>query len=286
MAVPLIPLAGGGALSEAAATIIEKNILRKRKIGFLEYDVYGFLAITLMMIPLLFFFWGVSAQALELKNILILLFVVVCSAAANLLTFYALKWEKVTEIEPLRLFQPLFVIIIAFILYSSERQSPAPVLIAALVASLALVFSHIRKHHFQLNKYLIAALLGSLFFAIELAVSKSILGYYSYLSFYFIRCASVFAISFIALRPSPKSIDKKSWLMMAVASAIWIGYRMLLYSGYQTYGIIFTTLLFILAPVFIYLLAALFLKEKLDWRNILATIIIIACIAYAISASA
>ncbi len=90
MAIPLIPLAGGGAVSEAAATIIEKNILRKRKIGFLEYDVYGFLAITLLMIPLLFFFWGVSSQALEPKNLLILLFVLVCSAASKLLTFYAL----------------------------------------------------------------------------------------------------------------------------------------------------------------------------------------------------
>lgn len=227
-------------------------------------------------------FWKISPEAFQLKNVLIMLSIIVFASLANLLTFYAMKWEKITEMEPLRLFQPLFVIILAFIFYSSERQNPVSVIIAALVASLALIFSHIKKHHFQLNKYLIATLFGSFFFALELALSKSILPYYSELSFYFIRCSVIFLASFIILRPSPKTIDKKSWIYMIIASAIWIVYRMLLYFGYLHYDVIFTTLLFILGPVFIYIFASIFLREKWTKKNIISTIIILACVAYAI----
>ena len=134
---------------------------------------------------------------LKTKNISIFAFIILISVVANILTFYAFKREKVTELEPIRLFQPLFVIVIAFIVYVSERQISAGILTAALIASLALIFSHIEKHHLKFNKYMIAALIGSLFFAIELVASKAILQYYSPLSFYFLRCASIFIISFI-----------------------------------------------------------------------------------------
>jgi drug/metabolite transporter (DMT)-like permease len=282
MPIPLLPFAASGAVSEATATVIEKNILRKRKVEYKSYTVWGFLVISLLMALIVWKFWKISPEAFQLKNVLIMLSIIVFASLANLLTFYAMKWEKITEMEPLRLFQPLFVVILAFILYSSERSNPLPIIIASLIACLALVFSHIRKHHFKLNKYLTATLLGSLFFAIELVASKAILPYYSSLTFYFIRCSLIFIITLIILRPSPSSIDKKSWIYIIISSAIWILYRMLLYYGYNIHGIIFTTTLFILGPIFIYIFASIFLKEKWHWKNIVSAIIILACVAYVI----
>jgi len=282
MPIPLLPFAASGAVSEATATVIEKNILRKRKIDYKAYTVWGFLVISLIMALIVWKFWGIKTEAFQLKNILIMAFIILTSALANLLTFYAMKWEKITEMEPLRLFQPLFVVILAFIFYSSERNLPFPIIIASLIACLALVFSHIKKHHFQLNKYLTATLLGSFFFAVELVASKAILPYYSSLTFYFIRCSLIFLITVAILRPSPKAIDKKSWFYIALSSAIWIVYRMLLYYGYNIHGVIFTTTLFILGPIFIYIFASIFLKEKWTWKNVVSSIIILACVAYMI----
>jgi len=276
-----IPFAG--AISEAAGTILEKTVLRKRRIDYKVYTVFSFLAIVLVSLPLLYFFWKLEPEAYETKNFIILLFVIATSIIANLLMFYSLKRENVTELEPLRLFQPLFVILLAFAIYSTERNFS--ILIVALVASGALIFSHLRKHHLQFNKYLIAALLASLFFAIELVASRAILPYYSGITFYFIRCAAIFIFTFAIFRSSPKFIDKTSGFLILVTGAIWIFYRVVLYYGYLTYGVIFTTLLFILAPIFIYIFARIFLKEKLNWRNILAAIIIVACVAYAILAN-
>jgi len=280
MPIPLIPFAGAGAISEGAGTILEKKVLRKKKINFKDYQVFSFLSIAIVMIPLLFFFWNINSDAFQLKNILILAFVVLSSIIANLFVFYAMKWEKITEIEPMRLFQPLFVIILALLIYPSERTNHQ-IIIAALVASLALIFSHIKKHHIQFNKYMISALLGSLFFALELVASNSILQYYSPISFYFIRCSFIFLISFAIFKSKPGSIDKKTWIYVVGIAMIWVFYRILLYFGYVHYGVIFTTLLFILSAVFIYLFAMIFLKEKPTWRNLIAALIILACVGYA-----
>jgi len=273
-----IPFAG--ALSEATGVVLEKKVLRKKYINFKNYSVASFLAIVIAMLPLIYFFWRISPEAGELKNILIFAFVIASSVIANILIFYSLKKEQITEIEPIRLFQPLFVILIALVLYPSERI--AHVIVPALIASSALVFSHLKRHHFQFNKHLMAAFFGSLFFAIELAASKSILLFYSEITFYFLRCLSVLIIVYLIFRPSFKGMNNKSKVLIFITGAIWVFYRLILYYGYLKYGVILTTLLFILAPVFIYLFAGVFLKEKLSWKNILATIVIIICVAYAI----
>jgi drug/metabolite transporter (DMT)-like permease len=53
-----------------------------------------------------------------------------------------------------------------------------------------------------------------------------------------------------------------------------------MYYGYIKIGIISTTLVFMLAPIFIYAFAHIFLKEKINVRNIIASVIIIACVLY------
>jgi len=278
-----------GAFLEAAGTVLEKKILRG-KIDFKSYNVFGFLAIILLILPCIFilghffptlFSLKIHSSALELKNILIMSLIILLSILANLFIFYAMKWEKITEIEPIRLFQPLFVIIFAFLLYSSERQTGTPIIIAAIIASLALIFSHVKRHHLKMSKYSIAAFLGSIFFAAELVISKEILNYYSPMSFYLIRCFFIFIITLLIFRPKFSSIPNKKWPYVFLVAFIWILYRILLYFSYETKGIIITTLLFILAPVFIYIFSYSYLKEKPNWRNILAAIIIIVCVVYA-----
>jgi drug/metabolite transporter (DMT)-like permease len=67
-----------------------------------------------------------------------------------------------------------------------------------------------------------------------------------------------------------------------VTGAIWVAYRVIIYYGYLNIGVIFTTLLIMLGPIFIYIFAKIFLKEKLNWRNVVAGIVIAASVVYAI----
>jgi drug/metabolite transporter (DMT)-like permease len=187
--------------------------------------------------------------------------------------------------EPIRLMQPLLTILLAFIMsfffeiYYSERNYS--ILILGIIASATLVFSHIKKHHLIFDRYIVAALLGSLFFAIELVISKFILQYFSSFTFYFLRCLIILVITWIIFRPKLKC-DKKTSLFILLTGIIWVVYRIILYYGYEIYGIVFTTILFILTPIFIYIFAKIFLKEKLTLKNIISSIIILICVILAI----
>ncbi|MDP2925135.1 MAG: EamA family transporter [Nanoarchaeota archaeon] len=275
-----------GAILEGAGNIIDKKIVITHNVNYKNCTVYGFLALVLIMLPLTFFFWEIKPEAYSIPNLLIFMSVVFFSILANLLVFYSLKREKVTELEPIRLMQPLFTILLAFIFsfffaaYYTERKYS--ILLLALIASISLIASHVKKHHLVLNKYITAAILGSLFFAVELVISKAILPYYSSLTFYFLRCLLIFLITAFIFHPDIKSIKNKTKLLMLLSGAIWVSYRWILYYGYLSLGIVFTTILFILGPIFIFIFARIFLKEKIYLRHIIASIIIIACIIAAI----
>jgi drug/metabolite transporter (DMT)-like permease len=269
-----------GALLEAAGMTFEKKLLKKKNFNYKNYAVYEFLAIVLVMLTFIFFVWRIDELAFSAKNIAIFAGVILSSIVANLLIFYSLKREDITEFEPVWLMQPIFTIILAFLFYSSERKWS--IFILALIASVSLIVSHVRKHHLVFNKYLIAALIGGFFFAVELVLSKSILPFYSLFTFYFLRCLFVLIIIFIIYRPTGKEINKKVGIAFIILGLIWTVYRVIIYYGYEVYGIVFTTMLLILSPVFLFIFAVIFLKEKPKLRNIISSAIIIVCVVLAI----
>lgn len=274
-----------GAIAMASGTILEKIVLRKKKIDIKLYQVAGFLAIVLVMIPFIYFFWKLDSAAFELKNIFILSLVIFFSIIANLLVFYSLKWEKISNLEPARILEPLFVILLAVIFsffVSDLYERNLNITIPALIAAAALIFSHVKRHHLTFNKYFIAAIIGSFFFAIELVISRLILDFYNPLSFYFVRSSAILLISFLLFRPSLKKLNTKVRWQILATGALFVFYRIVVYYGYLNIGVIFTTLMIMLGPIFIYVFAKIFLKEKLEWRNVVAGIIIAASIVYVV----
>jgi len=273
-----------GALASASGTIMERFILRKKQTNVKLHHCLEFLAITIVMLPFIYFFWQISPEAIELKNLAILGLVILFAMTANLFVFYSIKGDKVSNLEPARIMEPLFVILLAlfisFFFNSEMYASSSRVLYPALIAGMALVFSHIKKDHLHFNKYFIAATIGSLFFALELITSRLILDYYSGFAFYFIRCASLFVLGVIILRPKNTRLDNSIYWGMLGLGAIWVLYRIIIYYGYIHLGIVSTTLVFMLSPIFIYLFAWIFLKEKPTWKNITASVIIVACVLY------
>jgi len=271
-----------GAFLEAVGTILEKKLLKHKKIDYRNYTVYGFLAIVLVLLPIIYFFHDVEEEAFFLKNILIFLLVIFMSILANVLFFYSLKKVKIIEFEPIRLMQPLFTILLAVIVYKSERNWT--IVLLAIIASIFLVVSHLKKHHLAINEYTISVYLSSLFFAVELVASKAIIQYYNPFFFYFLRCFFIFLFSFLIFKPSFSILakDKKIGVMTLIIAVIWVVYRAIIYYGYGAYGVVVTTLLFILAPVFLVILAVFFLHEKPSLKQIISIILMIACVVAAI----
>ena len=272
------------AIALGGGTVFERFVLKKRKVDIKLYQVASFLGIVLALLPFVFFFWYLDQSAFQLKNISIFFAVVVFAVIANLLDFYSLKGEKIVNLESVRVLEPLFTIILA-ILFSlfieGVYQRNIHVILPALIAALAFVFSHLKKDHLYFNKYFIAGIFGSFFFALELVMSMLILNFYSPFTFYFMRCIFVFSISLIFFSPNFGKLNGKVKWEIFATSAIWVVYRIALYYGYIKIGIISTTLVIMLGPVFVYLFAYLFLKEKVTWKNLVAAVVVIASVVYA-----
>lgn len=274
-----------GAIALATGIMIQKSVLKHRKINIKLYQSAEFFAIVLVMLPFIYFFWKFDLQALEFSNILIFILVVVFSIVANLFTFYSMKWEKVSNLEPAKVLEPLFVILLAIVFsffVENLYERNLNVVIPALIAGLALVFSHMKKHHLDFNKYFISAILGSFFFAIELVITILILDFYSPMTFYFFRSLSIFLISLIIFKPDFKELNKNIKLRILAVGFIWVIYRIVVYYGFLNLGVFFTTLMIMLGPVFVYLFAWKFLHEKIEKRNLIAAGIIVLCVLYVV----
>lgn len=275
-----------GAVALATGTIIEKLILKRKNLSIKFYETYSFLTIVLVMLPFVFLFWDVSPEALTTRNILIFVLVSATAILANLFTYYSMKWEKISNLEPAKITESLFTILLAiafsFIFGDALFERNTKVIIPALIAGAALLLSHVKKNHVYFNKYFLAAIAGSFFFALELVFSRLLLEFYSPFAFYFIRCVSIFLFGFIVFREKiPKDLGHSTIFHIFITAAVWVVYRIAIYYGYMKIGIISTTLMLLLGPIFIYLLAWKFLKEKPSWKNIIASLIIVACVAYA-----
>jgi drug/metabolite transporter (DMT)-like permease len=272
------------AIALAGGTVLEREILKGKGITIKQYQILGFLAIAIILLPLLYFFWKLDSEALQLKNILIFLGVIVASVLANGFTFYSMKGEKVSNLEPAKMLEPLFTILLAIVFsffFQGIYESNSNVIIPALIAGLALIFTHVKREHLSFNKYFLAAIIGSLFFGLEIVISLLILHFYSPITFYFLRCSAIFLVSLIIFHPKFSNIEGKLKLKIILIGVIWVIYRVVAYYGYLKIGIISTTLILMLGTTLTYVFAKIFLKEKINMRNIIASVIILACILYA-----
>lgn len=277
-----------GAFILATGTVVQRSVLKKRKININLFQSAQFAAIVIACLPFLYFFWKLEPGFLTLANIGIFFLIIIFSLIAIRFSLYSMKWEKITHIEPAKILEPLFTIILAilfsFIIDSTLYERNLNVIIPALISGLALVLSHIKKHHFEFNKYFIAAILGSFFFALDLVTSRLILDYFSPLTFYFLRCATILILSLIIFKPNFEMLAPKvRWEILGVGF-LWVIYRVMVYYGYLELGVVFTTLMVMLGPILVYFFAWKFLKEKLDRKSIVAAGVIVACVVYAILA--
>lgn len=274
-----------GAIANSGGVIWQRIVLVKKKVDIKAFQVAAFLAVTLLFLPFVYFFFKISPEAFTTTNILLFLLVILFSVVANLALFYSIKGERVSSLEPAFALEPLFTIILAVVasfFFAGLFDRNINIIIPAFIAGIALVFSHVKKHHLRFDKYFTAAIFASFFFASEMIVSKFILDYYTPLTFYFLRCIGVFLISLVIFRPKLSGINNKIKLEILGIAFLWIVFRVIVYYGYLNLGVVFTTLIVMLAPIFTYFLAWWILKEKIRWQDVVTALVIIACVVYAV----
>jgi len=273
----ILPLIG--VVTDAIYLTTTKVFLRRfgkftsREFGWFLFVV---VVIILAIIVPLTGHWPTLAQFQTSFGWLVMAAILAC--AYNLLFFWGMEHETISEIEPFLLFAPLGGIVITSIFYPSERF--VQVYTAIAIASLVLLWSHYKRHRIALSRGIWAIIAYIILSGLELVVLKQLLSTYSPLTLYLFRCVLILIGLTIIVRPrlsilKPHHLPFLGFLGVLVVSSVWATY-----SAYQIRGISETRFVFTLSPILVYWLSAVFLKEKWHVRTILASIVIIGLVVW------
>lgn len=275
----LFPLAA--AILQAASFTLDKVALSIKRVGFKNYAAVSFPLIFL--ISLIAFAIVRPPLSGEMLGSFIPLLLAISAGiviAINLLFYRALDGDNLSELETLVLLEKIPIILLSSLFFADERNFA--VLIPALIASSAIIWSHWERHHFRLARKTAAYLIPTLILApIEASIAKIILETWHPISFELVRSgiiAAVMSILFMRyIEKTPLPAFGPLLITNILTTIAWI----LFYYSYKVSGIVYTALLFSLQPLLVYFAAVFFLKEKFHRKKFIAFLVVLAAIAYA-----
>lgn len=233
------------------------------------------IVVALVVSPWLF---HIDPSALEHRYLWWLIALAFLATNHNLLYYYSLEYEKIAEIEPFLLFNPLVAIVIASLFYADERSWH--IYAAAIIAVVVLAWSHLKRQHLRLGKPLVALLLFSVLYGLEAIVIRHLLAVYSPLALYLVRAIAVALFLLVLEKGKIAKLPLRQvpyFLLIAVGA---VAASVSLYLAYQTVGISLTIFILLLSPVLVYLLSVLCLRERLKWKNLVASAVIIGLVIW------
>lgn len=268
------------AVSGSLVVILSKITLTGRHVSVHVFTPLIFLflfLITAVLVPWLGRFD--FAAALKPTPFLAAAVVVIIAAIWNVFQDRAIKNETVQEFEGFILLVPLLTMVLSGLFFDIASTSPR-VFVSVLVASAALVIGHFEKHKIIFNRNSRWLLLAVLLMAIENNLQNYLLEIWSPTALYFVRTFFVFVLLMVAAKPTFDHLSVKSiWLTFAAALA-GVAHMIAKFYGYQTVGIAYTTLVLVLEPVFTFTFDKIILREKIQPRYLVATIIILSAVVY------
>lgn len=272
------------ALANSLETIIAKVALTKRNLQIRHYVPYLFLYLFFFSAIASPFFGYVNWNLLLSPQFIFLFLVMILLAIVwNIFYYESLKKEKLMEFESIVIFVPLVTILLSWIFFPETWQ--VKVGIAAIVAALALIWSHWDHHHLNFDHYSLNLLVAVLLMAVEDVIVTELLRdqVISPVSLYAIRTFILFGFFFAYYRPKVEKVDPKSLNIVGLSGLLGAIFMIFKYYGYQSVGIPFTALVTIAAPITVYIGSATVLKERQKAKVLIATAIIAIAIIYATS---
>lgn len=265
------------AFSNAVEIILDRTIMTKEKVTFIAMMSLNMFFVFVFTSALFPFLGTVDLVAFTPKYLIPFGAMIAIAYAYNYLYYYSLKHEKIVEVEPLAMTHGLLSVLLAALIFPSERH--VIVFPLAIVAALALIFSRIEKHHIRFDRYAFSMLGFAFLFAVETLFLKQLLLVYSPLALYAIRTGILSLLFFIFLRPKLKRLNRFNvFSIFGTAFVVSVQY-VALYFAISKIGLVRTSLISMVGPFLVFVFSMIFLKERMVAKQIVADIIILACVA-------
>ncbi|PIZ00536.1 hypothetical protein COY62_02095 [bacterium (Candidatus Howlettbacteria) CG_4_10_14_0_8_um_filter_40_9] len=262
--------------SNETEVILDKTIMSKDKVKFISFMSLCMFFVFLITTSLFPIFGQVDMRAFTPKYLLSFGAVILIAFLYNYLYYYSLSHEDVTEVEPLAMTHSIIAVVLATLIYPSERDYL--VFMLAIIAATALFISRIEKKHISFDKYALAMLGFATLFAVETLFLKGLLAVYSPVALYCFRTGMLVLLFFIFFRPKIRDLRvRKIKSIFLDAMSVSLQY-VTLYFAYSRIGIVRTSLIVTLGPFLIFVFSFIFLKEKIVVKKLLADAVILACV--------
>jgi len=269
------------AILQASSFTLDKIVLSVRRVDFKVYTGISFPLIFLITLVIFFIFRPPLSLELLAGNLWqLLLLSIFITIITNLLFYRALDFDKLGEIQILELLHFLPVIVFSSIIFIDERN----LFIAgpALLASLAVIWSHWEQGKVKIAKYTLPFLIWMLCSApIRAAASKMLLEEWHPISLELVRTGMIALVLglFFAKHIAFSRISAKAFYLLLATNILTSVAWILFFFGYKYLGIVHTTLIFLLQPLLVYLASAFLLKEGLSRKKNIAFVVVLFSIA-------
>lgn len=284
------------AVAHTVDILLDRFVMTRHRLGHRQFAIVLFLGLYFWSSLATLFVGGIKADAFTGRYLLELFAVIAIASVYNMLYYQGIEKEHVEKFEPILTFAPLAAILAGALVYPDERNPVA--LPVAILASLAVAFPYLRSHSggggsvhprsvgsgWDKYQWRLIGYVGLA--AIEAVLLKDLLTVYNPASLYAVRTGLILVMLFsfyTFIRPIPLVVISvrhiKEVVLLSIAPTVY--FISMLYA-IQALGIVLSTLLFLIYPLFVYTGAKLFLKEKLHWKNLVSGAIVLACVVFAV----
>ncbi len=269
------------AVLQASSITLDKITLSIRRVNFKTYTGASFPLIFLITFIVFLIFRPPLSFDLLAGNLWWLLLVsIAMTITSNLMFYRALDDDKLGEIQTLDLLHNIPIVIFSSLIFTDERN--VAVIIPALVASCAVIWSHWERHHFSIAKYTLPFLVWSLSVAsVGAPISKVLLASWNPISLELVRSGAVAVVLGPLFFGYASKVSLKTFLLLVATNILTSIAWILFYFSYQRSGVVYTILIFSIQPLLVYLASVLFLKESLQWKKATAFVIVLLSIGIA-----
>lgn len=266
-------------LGYAGGVVADKFVLCKYKVPVMRLLPLQF--IWLSIITAIFLTrWGSfdMGSLLEWKYIVLFVLMILIAVNWNILYSQGIQKEDLHEFELIMLLSPLVTIIFATIFLPAERNWS--VFVPGIIATGALLATRFRAHHVRISKVAWRTLIAMVLMSLESIIIKELLGAFSPVALYFARTTIIAVVFLFMFKPKLLEMHRNAFALAILSAIFGVVQMVLKFYGFQSLGVIETTMILVLGPFLVYLAASMFFKEHIYKRDIFAAAVVVMCILY------
>ncbi len=246
-----------------------------------DYIAVNFAIIFLLQIPFAPFFFSIQ---LTFVSVLLVLAASLVDGLANLFYFKSFEINDSVTASIFLSLSPLFTLLLLPLIEFGENQFSRTDMLGVLVIVLGIIILNWEMQKGSGKKYqrksivaILVPILASLLFGTNIYLIKYILnqGIANSYTYYFVRAFIISILMFITLRPTLGWITSKRLGIAAGRSTLVIAQWMFMLYALQLGNPVIVKAVSDTSPLFVIVLAGLFLKEKFTSLKVVGAIIVI-----------